>query len=243
MMVVTHEMGFARKVAQSRDLHGPGAIVEDATQGGLLRQAALRARAAVPGEDPASLKSRRRAASSAACGRRARRLRAASRPRLGAARRAYNPALRPSRRIDAATPYATRAPRAVAVSRRQAARRTRGGPSRPRRHRPSPPTYWHFVEVARALDAARARHARAAADLRAALDDGAPTGGDARSSSCRGPARSRRGRRRRPTSRTTAGSPRSRASSAASASASRRATARRSPRPIARRCCRCSTTG
>ena len=55
MMVVTHEMGFARKVSnrvifmdQRQDRRG-------CDEGRLLRHAALRARAAVPGEDPATL--------------------------------------------------------------------------------------------------------------------------------------------------------------------------------------------
>ena len=57
MMVVTHEMGFARKrVAHRVIFMDAGKIVEDAHQGRLLRHAALRARAALPVEDPAPLK-------------------------------------------------------------------------------------------------------------------------------------------------------------------------------------------
>ena len=55
MMVVTHEMGFARKVADRVIFMDRGEIVEDAPQGRLLRPAAQRARAAVPLEDPAAL--------------------------------------------------------------------------------------------------------------------------------------------------------------------------------------------
>ena len=59
MMVVTHEMGFARKVAHRVVFMDQGEIVEDAPDGRVLRQAAQRARADVPVEDPAA---RRRAA-------------------------------------------------------------------------------------------------------------------------------------------------------------------------------------
>ena len=59
-------------------------------------------------------------------------------------------------------------------------------------------------------------------------DDGTRRPTPRRSSSCRGPARSRRGRRRRPTSPRTAASTRCAASSAASTGTRRRATARRS---------------
>ena len=55
MMVVTHEMGFARSVAESRHLHGPRRDRRGRQEGRFLRQAALRARAAVPVEDLASL--------------------------------------------------------------------------------------------------------------------------------------------------------------------------------------------
>ena len=56
MMVVTHEMGFARKVAHRVIFMDDGRIVEDAHEGGVLRQAALGARAGLPVEDPAALK-------------------------------------------------------------------------------------------------------------------------------------------------------------------------------------------
>ena len=55
MMVVTHEMGFARKVAHRVIFMDHGRIVEDADEGRLLRQAALGARAGFPLEDPAAL--------------------------------------------------------------------------------------------------------------------------------------------------------------------------------------------
>ncbi len=45
MMVVTHEMGFARKVANRVIFMDKGAIVEDCTKDDVLRQAAERARA------------------------------------------------------------------------------------------------------------------------------------------------------------------------------------------------------
>ena len=48
MMVVTHEMGFARKVANRVIFMDRGTIVEDAAEGRVLRQAALGARAGVP---------------------------------------------------------------------------------------------------------------------------------------------------------------------------------------------------
>ena len=51
MMVVTHEMGFARKVANRVVFMDKGEIVEDAPTAGLLRQAAQRARAAFLVED------------------------------------------------------------------------------------------------------------------------------------------------------------------------------------------------
>ena len=55
MMVVTHEMGFARRVAQPRGVHGPRRDRRGRADGGLLRPAAQRARADVPVEDPAAL--------------------------------------------------------------------------------------------------------------------------------------------------------------------------------------------
>ena len=62
MMFVTHEMGFARKVAHRVIFMDQGSIVEDCDEGRVLRQAALRAGAAVPVEDPASLTLRWKAA-------------------------------------------------------------------------------------------------------------------------------------------------------------------------------------
>jgi glutamate/aspartate transport system ATP-binding protein len=55
MMVVTHEMGFARKVAHRVILHGPGAHRRGPAQGRFFRKTALRARPALPVEDPAPL--------------------------------------------------------------------------------------------------------------------------------------------------------------------------------------------
>ena len=55
MMVVTHEMGFARKVANRVIFMDHGLDRRGRDEGRLLRQAALRARAAVPVEDPAPL--------------------------------------------------------------------------------------------------------------------------------------------------------------------------------------------
>ena len=55
MMVVTHEMGFARKVANRVIFMDRGEIVEDAAEGRFLRQAAQRPRAEVPVEDPVAL--------------------------------------------------------------------------------------------------------------------------------------------------------------------------------------------
>ena len=85
--------------------------------------------------------------------------------------------------------------------------------------------YWHFVAVERALSQRRARNARSAADLRRPRCRCSRRRASS-SSWCRGRARSRRGRRKRPTSRGTAGLPRSSASSGASASAWRRAAER-----------------
>ncbi|MGY4414482.1 glutamate/aspartate transport system ATP-binding protein [Bradyrhizobium sp. LB7.1] len=51
MMVVTHEMGFARKVANRVIFMDRGEIVEDAPEGGFLRQAPQRPRAEVLVED------------------------------------------------------------------------------------------------------------------------------------------------------------------------------------------------
>ena len=75
--------------------------------------------------------------------------------------------------------------------------------------------YRHFIEVARALTDRRAGDARAAADVRRGRSQ-RRSGHASICSSCRVSARSRRGRRRRPTSRTTAASTPSCASSAAS---------------------------
>ena len=51
MMVVTHEMGFASKVAHRVIFMDQGEIVEDAAQGRFLRQPPQRPRAEVPVED------------------------------------------------------------------------------------------------------------------------------------------------------------------------------------------------
>ena len=59
MMVVTHEMGFARKVAHRVIFMDAGRDRRGREEGRLLRHAALRARAAVPVEDPAPLDLRR----------------------------------------------------------------------------------------------------------------------------------------------------------------------------------------
>ena len=59
MMVVTHEMGFASKVARSRHLHGPGRDRRGRAEGRFLRQAAQRPRAEVPVEDFVALASDR----------------------------------------------------------------------------------------------------------------------------------------------------------------------------------------
>ena len=61
MMVVTHEMGFARKVANRVIFMDTGHDRRGRAEGRFLRQAALGARAAVPGEDPAPLKRRNKA--------------------------------------------------------------------------------------------------------------------------------------------------------------------------------------
>ena len=58
MMVVTHEMGFANKVANRVIFMDSGRDRRGRVEGRLLRQAALRARAAVSGEDPAPLRRR-----------------------------------------------------------------------------------------------------------------------------------------------------------------------------------------
>ena len=56
MMCVTHEMGFTpRPWRTTRDLHGPRPDCGGCVEGRFLRQAALRPRAAVPGQDPAPL--------------------------------------------------------------------------------------------------------------------------------------------------------------------------------------------
>ena len=55
MMVVTHEMGFATQGRAPRHLHGRGQDRRGLHQGRVLRHPALRARAAVPVEDPAPL--------------------------------------------------------------------------------------------------------------------------------------------------------------------------------------------
>ena len=58
MMVVTHEMGFARKVAHRVIFMDKGEIVEDALKDGLLRQSPQRTRAAVLVEDSVALGAR-----------------------------------------------------------------------------------------------------------------------------------------------------------------------------------------
>ena len=55
MMVVTHEMGFASKVAHRVIFMDRGEIVEDALKDRFLRQAAQRPGAEVPVEDPVAL--------------------------------------------------------------------------------------------------------------------------------------------------------------------------------------------
>ena len=55
MMVVTHEMGFARKVAHRVIFMDQGEIVEDAPKDEFFGKPRSRARAAVPVEDPAAL--------------------------------------------------------------------------------------------------------------------------------------------------------------------------------------------
>ena len=55
MMVVTHEMGFARKVANRVVFMDQGVIVEDCAKDRFLRQAPQRARADLPVEDPVAL--------------------------------------------------------------------------------------------------------------------------------------------------------------------------------------------
>ena len=55
MMVVTHEMGFASKVAQSRDLHGQGRDRRGRAEDRFLRQSAQRTRAEVLVEDSVAL--------------------------------------------------------------------------------------------------------------------------------------------------------------------------------------------
>ena len=56
MMVVTHEMGFARKVANRVIFMDKGEIVEDAPKEDVLRSPPLAPRATVPVEDPFALK-------------------------------------------------------------------------------------------------------------------------------------------------------------------------------------------
>ncbi len=53
MMVVTHEMGFARKVANRVIFMDEGKIVEDYRQGRVLRQSEVRTREGLPRENPA----------------------------------------------------------------------------------------------------------------------------------------------------------------------------------------------
>ena len=58
MMVVTHEMGFASRVAHRVIFMDHGQIVEDARKDDFLRHPSLRARPAVPVEDPPPLELR-----------------------------------------------------------------------------------------------------------------------------------------------------------------------------------------
>ncbi len=55
MMVVTHEMGFASKVAHRVIFMDKGEIVEDRAEDRFLRQPAQRPRAEVPVEDPVAI--------------------------------------------------------------------------------------------------------------------------------------------------------------------------------------------
>ncbi len=55
MICVTHEMGFARKVADMMVFMDAGRIVERAPPGGVLRRAALGAHQALPQPDPVAL--------------------------------------------------------------------------------------------------------------------------------------------------------------------------------------------
>ena len=55
MMVVTHEMGFARKVAHRVIFMDRGQIVEDAPKDDFFGKPRSRARPAVPVQDPAPL--------------------------------------------------------------------------------------------------------------------------------------------------------------------------------------------
>jgi len=58
MMVVSHEMGFARKVAHRVIFMDKGEIVEDAAKDDFFWSAEVRARAAFSVEDFAQLRSR-----------------------------------------------------------------------------------------------------------------------------------------------------------------------------------------
>ena len=58
MMVVTHEMGFARKVAQPGHLHGPGRNRRGRPEGRLFRQPPQRPRAEISVEDSVALRRR-----------------------------------------------------------------------------------------------------------------------------------------------------------------------------------------
>ena len=55
MVVVTHEMGFARHAANRVVFMADGQIVEDAPPGGVLRQPPQRAGQGLPVEDPDAL--------------------------------------------------------------------------------------------------------------------------------------------------------------------------------------------
>ncbi len=67
MMVVTHEMGFAKKVANRVIFMDAGEIVERCAEGRLLRPSAQRSGAAVPVEDPRALTQERAHTASRKC--------------------------------------------------------------------------------------------------------------------------------------------------------------------------------
>ena len=55
MVVVTHEMGFARKAADRVLFMADGEIVEDAPPGGVLHRSEVQPRQGLPGQDPDAL--------------------------------------------------------------------------------------------------------------------------------------------------------------------------------------------